>query len=364
MGKSADILKMIGSSSKTSTVIEPDIAVDNRVVYRPELVYGYEPNFVKGYKIRCGKHSIDEGVVGKAMVRNDHIRAVGPSGAGKSTLAGHEIDLLNAEVLKENKIIHERNLPLIDVGAPVDKLEKYHELNYIGLVYNGHVGTTYEQMVGTLDLMYDEHGNRHAVRVPGFLSYAFTTPKVKLIWDEMDYTPAEALGAANIFLDGRTTSIDVFVNGKWTLRKQDNFSVFATTNSLNGENQDEYAGVNPMNGAFSKRFNFIIHLDFLPEQQETDLLMKKFPTFRRDIAEQMVLSANKTRVAKASGAIEYELSTRELCAWVRSCLDHPEQPVSRKEYWDKVADLYLYTSFLNRIDSVSVRDGYAIYFTL
>ena len=275
MAKAQDILKLTKAQTKKAPVA-PKVDNSGLLPYSPELVHGYEPDFTDGYKMKQGNHYLTVSDIVKPVKANRNLFLVGPTGTGKSTLASKIIDMLNKEVLDENRIIHGRNLPLIAAGVPVEKLERYHDLKYKRVMYNGHIGTRTEHMVGTIDVQYDVNGNRTAVRVPGFLTYPFVTPGCKLVWDEMDLTLPEVLGEAHAYLDGRSNIVDVFLNGRWQLHKQKDFSVIATANTLgNGENQNEYAGTNPLNKAFLNRLNYVVHLEYLPHDGEVKLLTSK-----------------------------------------------------------------------------------------
>jgi MoxR-like ATPase len=365
MNKATDILNLVNNDvPDTQTVIESETC-SGKVGYHPDLVYGYEPDYIEGCEIKCGKHTIDTDDIAKAILRNENCLFVGETGTGKSTLASKLLDDLNRETLEENRKIHERNIPLIEACVPAGKLEKYHPLKYTRVLYNGHVGTRTEHMVGTIDIQYDEQGNRRAVRVPGFLSHSFTTPRCKLIWDEMDFTLPEVLGEAHAYLDGRSNSIDVFLNGPWHLTKQKDFSVIATANTVGaGENQMDYSGTNVLNRAFLNRFGFVIYLDYLPSDKEVDLIVKKVTGFDISIAEQMVTVANRTRAAKKNESVEYALSTRDLVSWARACKDDPQQNLLLSAYWEKVAMKYAYTSFFNRMPDESSREGYMTFFNM
>jgi MoxR-like ATPase len=365
--KATDILGLTNAVNKKKSVKKQEVIPQSGLLpYSPELVQGYEPEFIDGYKLRNGSFTITVDEVEKAVKRNENVLLIGHTGTGKSVLASHVIDEMNKEILLENRNIHGRNLPLISAGVPANKLEMYHDLNIKRILYNGHVGTRTEHMVGTIDVQYDENGNRHVVRVPGFLTYPYITPKCKLIWDEMDFTLPEVLGESHVYLDGRTNQVDVFLNGRWSLNRQKDFSVIATANTTgNGENQSEYAGTNCLSKAFLNRFNFVVHLDYLPHDDEVRLLRKK-NNFRKDIADAMVKAANNMREAKANGAVDYALSTRDLLAWVRACKDDDqhEKTSSKNDYWNNIARKYIYTSFLNRIDDEAIREAYDIYLSL
>jgi hypothetical protein len=93
MNKATDILNLVNNDvPDTQTVIESETC-SGKIGYHPDLVYGYEPDYIDGCEIKCGKHIIDTDDIAKAILRNENCLFVGETRTGKSTLASKQREL-------------------------------------------------------------------------------------------------------------------------------------------------------------------------------------------------------------------------------------------------------------------------------
>jgi hypothetical protein len=98
-----------------------------------------------------------------------------------------------------------------------------------------------------------------------------------------------------------------------------NFRLFATANPLG------YAGTKDWNEAIMSRFDLVHRVEYLPEQDEADLLGAWVGSggsgvLAQGIPEKMVKGANDVRAARANGEHAFPMSFRELRNWGEASL--------------------------------------------
>ncbi len=99
-----------------------------------------------------------------------------------------------------------------------------------------------------------------------------------------------------------------------------NFRLFATSNTLGaGDDLGIYHGTNLINQAQMDRWNIVACLNYLDENHEIEILLKKLPFLNSKLHEQtakmMVRLANLTRQSFKNGDISSLLSLRTLISW-------------------------------------------------
>jgi cobaltochelatase CobS len=116
-------------------------------------------------------------------------------------------------------------------------------------------------------------------------------------------------------------------NGKFMLLEENEvitphqyFRLFATSNTLgNGDDLGIYHGTNLINQAQMDRWNIALHLDYLNEEQEIAILLKKIPSLNKkpyqNTAKMMVKLANLSRSAFKNGDLSTIISLRTLISW-------------------------------------------------
>jgi cobaltochelatase CobS len=102
-----------------------------------------------------------------------------------------------------------------------------------------------------------------------------------------------------------------------------NFRLFATSNTLGaGDDLGIYHGTNLINQAQMDRWNIVASLNYLPEEQELEILLKKLPILNskahQNTAKMMVKLANLSREAFRNGDISTLISLRTLISWGRN----------------------------------------------
>jgi cobaltochelatase CobS len=116
-------------------------------------------------------------------------------------------------------------------------------------------------------------------------------------------------------------------NGKFALLEENeiitpsqHFRLFATSNTLGaGDDLGIYHGTNLINQAQMDRWNIVAALNYLPEEQELAILLKKLPFLNSKLHQQsakmMVRLANLSREAFRNGDISNLISLRTLISW-------------------------------------------------
>lgn len=102
-----------------------------------------------------------------------------------------------------------------------------------------------------------------------------------------------------------------------------NFRLFATSNTLGaGDDLGIYHGTNLINQAQMDRWNIVASLNYLSEEHELAILLKKLPflnsKLHQNTAKMMVKLANLTRDAFKNGDISTLISLRSLISWGRN----------------------------------------------
>src|SRR3989338_668932 len=118
--------------------------------------------------------------------------------------------------------------------------------------------------------------------------------------------------------------------GKFTLLEENeiitpnqHFRLFATSNTLGaGDDLGIYHGTNLINQAQMDRWNIVSSLNYMNEEQEIAILLKKMPflasEINKNLPKMMVKMANLTRQAFKNGDISNLISLRTLISWGRN----------------------------------------------
>ncbi len=98
------------------------------------------------------------------------------------------------------------------------------------------------------------------------------------------------------------------------------FRLFATSNTLgSGDDLGIYHGTNLINQAQMDRWNIVSSLNYMSEEQEIAILLKKLPFLvNGSVAKMMVKMANLTRQSFKNGDISNLISLRTLISWGRN----------------------------------------------
>ncbi len=120
------------------------------------------------------------------------------------------------------------------------------------------------------------------------------------------------------------------VEGKLTLLDQNRvihphkaFRLFATANTIGlGDTSGLYHGTQQINQGQMDRWNIVATLNYLPEEEETEIVVAKVPSFasdkKRAVVKSMVALANLTRQSFMQGDISTVMSPRTVITWAEN----------------------------------------------
>lgn len=200
---------------------------------------------------------------------------------------------------------------------------------------DGHV--TRADLVGR-DMIVLRDGKQVTEFVPGILVWALERP-VALIFDEFDAGRPDVMFVIQRVLE---------TEGKLTLLDQNRvitphpyFRIFATANTAGqGDSSGLYAGTQSLNQAQMDRWQLIVELGYLPEEQELSILLSRVPALDAELGRCMVRLAALSRTAFQQGDLSSFLSLRTLIIWGEN------MPLV-----ESAAEAFRF-SFLNRCDPV------------
>ena len=121
--------------------------------------------------------------------------------------------------------------------------------------------------------------------------------------------------------------------------------LFADNTKGNGDTTGKYVGTQPQNSATLDRIGTFIQVDFLPKNDEIDMLLAVYPALTKRLATAMVGVAGLCRTACNQGNLSIPLSARVLFSWV-------EHSLNLMDYQEG-----LNVAYLNRFDNESERQA-------
>lgn len=160
--------------------------------------------------------------------------------------------------------------------------------------------------------------------VYGILPRAMRTPGSIIILDEWDTINEDTSFVIQRLLQREDGKLLIMENGGEIIKLHPSNVVAATANTVGqGDETGLYAhGTRTQNYAQLNRFGLSIRLDYLPPEQEKQILMRKFADedFKMHEAEAFVKTINTVRDGFANGQLSVPLSTRDLINWVEKYL--------------------------------------------
>jgi cobaltochelatase CobS len=174
----------------------------------------------------------------------------------------------------------------------------------------------------------------------GILPWSLSRPVV-LVLDEYDAARPDVMFVIQRILEA---------NGKLTLLDQNRviaphpyFRIFATTNTVGlGDSSGLYHGTQPINQGQMDRWNIIVQLNYLSQEEEIAIVLAKSASYNntkgKATIKQMVTMANLTREGFRNGDISVVMSPRTVIAWAENA-----------RIFDDV-DLAFRLTFLNKCD--------------
>ena len=154
----------------------------------------------------------------------------------------------------------------------------------------------------------------------GILPWALQRP-VALVFDEYDAGRPDVMFVIQRILesDGKLTLLDQ----NKVLHPHPAFRLFATTNTIGlGDTTGLYHGTQQINQGQMDRWNIVSTLNYLPEEQENDIILAKVHEMdteegRKEIAS-MIKMANLTRQGLQVGELSTVMSPRTVLNWVEN----------------------------------------------
>lgn len=358
--KVSEVFELMQALSKMGTecVLETEkVSAENAP---HSLLHPWEPDFVEGYNFKCGNHSISLSQLWDAYVAGENILLTGPSGAGKSTIAFHLLDKANEKVRAANRETYAQN-------QKNSESKPYLPLPYPLAHFSCTKQTRVEQLEGSLTFKMNDDGSREPLIVLGAVTDSWTNGKT-LVLEEVDMPLPGVWAAAHQYFDGRTQETCVYINGPKTITKNKRFRVIATSNTLGrGENQTDFAGTEIQNTAFLNRFTYVVHVDYLPMDEELKLIRRR-TDLRADVTTMMLSSAVQSRNAHKDNAVDMAITTRDVLSWARECKRNEKRlstPVTDKsDYWREVVIPSAYPTFLNRVVDQNTREMFDTYLSI
>lgn len=175
----------------------------------------------------------------------------------------------------------------------------------------------------------------------GLLPWSIQHP-VALVFDEYDAGRPDVMFVIQRILEqeGKLTLIDQ----NRVIRPHPAFRLFATANTVGlGDTSGLYHGTQQINQAQMDRWNICVTLNYLPHDDEMNIMLAKFPELKtdegRDMVDKMVRMADLTREGFINGDLSTLMSPRTVLAWIENTL-----------IFDGNRDLSFQLSFMNRCD--------------
>jgi len=154
----------------------------------------------------------------------------------------------------------------------------------------------------------------------GLLPWAMQNP-VALVFDEYDAGRPDVMFVIQRVLeaDGRMTMLEQ----NKVIRAHKSFRLFSTTNTIGlGDVSGLYHGTQQINQGQMDRWNIVQTLNYLPHEQEVNIMLSKFPhraeePWRREI-DLMVRVADMTRTGFMAGDLSTLMSPRTVISWIEN----------------------------------------------
>jgi len=101
------------------------------------------------------------------------------------------------------------------------------------------------------------------------------------------------------------------------LTPHENFRIILCDNVRGtGDDIDKYAATEHQDSALLNRVNLHMHLDYLSPEQESELVLKKYPKMDTELLGRIILFGNSLRAAWNSEQVDHPYSPRNLLEWM------------------------------------------------
>jgi MoxR-like ATPase len=240
-------------------------------------------------------------------------------------------------------------------GAEPDLVPYKTELIQFRMV-QGHEEMRSAELIGDVDLVYDEKGNRHvSYRMGAGLEAA--VEGYTLLVDEFDACPAGVLSQAHGLFDRRVKDMHFWLNGQQTFIKHDRFRFIFSGNTRGaGENVSEYAHAQIQSRAFLNRMAFVVEVGYMEAFAEIALIHNRVPAIPKMVLTKMVDAANNIRVLYTSGSVDVIVSTRDLESWARQSVRFAKSSggaYTDNDYWNRFVPKAAACTFLGKTADMS-----------
>ncbi len=156
----------------------------------------------------------------------------------------------------------------------------------------------------------------------GILPWALKNP-VALVFDEYDAGRPDVMFVIQRVLEaeGKLTLLDQ----NEVIRPHPAFRIFATANTVGlGDTSGLYHGTQQINQGQMDRWNIVAALNYLPAEQEIDIILARAPAYKTDEGRKTVASmvrmAGLTRKGFISGDLSTVMSPRTVINWADNAL--------------------------------------------
>jgi cobaltochelatase CobS len=154
----------------------------------------------------------------------------------------------------------------------------------------------------------------------GILPWALRNP-VAIVFDEYDAGRADVMFVIQRILEveGKMTLLDQ----SKVIRSHKFFRLFATANTIGlGDTTGLYHGTQQINQGQMDRWNIVTSLNYLPHDDETEIILAKVPNWNTDdgrkTIEAMVACADLSRSGFINGDISTVMSPRTVLTWAEN----------------------------------------------
>ena len=147
----------------------------------------------------------------------------------------------------------------------------------------------------------------------GLLPWSIQNP-VALVFDEYDAGRPDVMFVIQRILEseGKLTLLDQ----NMVIRPHPAFRLFATSNTIGlGDTSGLYHGTQQINQGQMDRWNVVTTLNYLPHDDEAEIVAAKLPDADKDFIDKMVTLADLTRVGFVNGDLSTLMSPRTVIAW-------------------------------------------------
>lgn len=166
------------------------------------------------------------------------------------------------------------------------------------------------------DMIVLKEGKQVTEWKEGLLPWSIQNP-VALVFDEYDAGRPDVMFVIQRVLEseGRLTLLDQ----NMVIRPHPAFRLFATANTVGlGDTTGLYHGTQQINQGQMDRWNIVVQLNYLPHEQEMEIISAKHNDLEKDLVDSMIRMADMTRQGFISGDLSTLMSPRTVLSWAEN----------------------------------------------